>query len=213
MPFSTAGMNCRGIDSAEDLVDQLELAAARQRLETDLAVAELAVSAGLFLVAAVGFHALRNGFAIRNARRLEQHFDAEAALQLRDRDLDVHLSLAGEQQLVGLRIALVLDGRILFLEPMHRRADLVFIAAALRLDRVGEHRLREGDLLDVRPAAFSASVSLVLVSFNFATAPMSPALNSGTFAGVLPCSAIKWPSRSGAFWVALFTVESAFRHP
>ena len=57
----------------------------------------------------------------------------------------MHLALAGEQQLVRLRIAVVLDRRILFLEAVHRRADLVFVAAALRLDRVREHGLGERD--------------------------------------------------------------------
>ena len=131
--------------AAEDLVDELELAAARQRLHADLAVAELAVAAGLLLVPAVRLDARGDRLAIRDARRLEQHFDAEAPLQLRDRDLDVHLALAGEQQLVRLRIALVVDRRIFFLEAMHRGADLVFVAAALRLDRVRQHRLGERD--------------------------------------------------------------------
>ena len=72
-----------------------------------------------------------------NARRLQVHVDAEPPLQLRDRDLDVQLALAGEQQLLGLRIAAVADRRILFLEAVHRGADLVLVAAALRLDRVG----------------------------------------------------------------------------
>ena len=40
---------------------------------------------------------------------LQVHLDAEAALQLRDRDLDVRLPLAGEQQLLGLRVARVVD--------------------------------------------------------------------------------------------------------
>src|SRR4051812_19212090 len=39
--------------AAEDIVDELELAASRKRLEFDLAVAELAVAAGLLLVPAV----------------------------------------------------------------------------------------------------------------------------------------------------------------
>ena len=41
--------------SAEDVVDELELAAARQRFELHLAVAELTVAAGLLLVPAVRF--------------------------------------------------------------------------------------------------------------------------------------------------------------
>ena len=79
---------------------------------------------------------MRGGFRL--------HFDAEAALQLRDGHLDVQLSLAGEQQLVRLRIARVADRRVLFLEAMHRRADLVLVAAALRLDGVGQHGFGEG---------------------------------------------------------------------
>ena len=109
MPFSTAGMNCARDRAAEDLVDELELAAARQRLHADLAVAELAVAAGLLLVAAVRLDARRDRLAVGDAWRLQLHLDAEAALQLRDRHLDVQLPLAGEQQLVGLRIALVAD--------------------------------------------------------------------------------------------------------
>ena len=146
MPFLDRGNEPARDRAAEDLVDEFELAAARQRLHLDLAVAELAVAAGLLLVPAVRLDARRDRLAIRNAWRLEQHFDAEAPLQLRDRDLDVHLALAGEQQLVRLRIAVVLDRRIFFLETMHRRADLVFVAAALRLDRVRQHGLGERDL-------------------------------------------------------------------
>ena len=93
--------------AAEDLVDELELAAARQRLHPDLAVAELAVPAGLLLVPAVRLDARRDRLAVGDARRLEVDLDAEAPLQLRDRHLDVQLALAGEQQLVRLRIALV----------------------------------------------------------------------------------------------------------
>ena len=164
--------------AAEDVVDELEVRAARQRLDLDLAVAELAVAAGLLLVAAVRLGRRLDRLAIRDARRLEVDVDAEAPLQFRDRHLDVELALAVEQQLLGLRIAAVADRRILFLEAVHRRADLVLVAAALRLDRVGQDRLGKrrrrsrsiGSLL-------SPSTSLVSVSFSLATAPRSPALN------------------------------------
>ena len=98
-------MNCRGNRAAEDVVDELEVAAARQRLELDLAVAELAVPAGLLLVPAVRFGRRGDRLAVGDARQLEVDLDAEAALQLGDRDLDVRLALAGEQQLLGLRVA------------------------------------------------------------------------------------------------------------
>ena len=51
------------------------------------------------------------------------------------------------------------------------------------------------------------------VSFSLATAPRSPAFNSGTCVCVLPCSASRWPSRSGASVVTLVTVESDFSVP
>ena len=89
--------------AAEDVVDELEVAAARQRLELHLAVAELAVAAGLLLVPAVRLGRRGDRLAVGDARQLQVDLDAEAALQLRDRDLDVRLALAGEQQLLGLR--------------------------------------------------------------------------------------------------------------
>ena len=174
--------------AAEDVVLEHEVCAARQRLHPDLAVAELAVAAGLLLVAAVRLDRRGDRLAIRDPGRLEVHLDAEAPFQLRDGDLDVQLSLPGEQQLLRLRIAHVADGRVLFLEAVHRRADLVFVAAALRLDRVRQHRLGERDRRErPGPSALSASVSLVSVSFSLATAPRSPARSSGTLVAVLPC--------------------------
>src|SRR5688572_32880216 len=66
----------------EDVVLELEVAAARQRLHPDLAVAELAVPARLFLVTAVRLRRRQDRFPIRNPRRLEVDLDAEPALQL-----------------------------------------------------------------------------------------------------------------------------------
>ena len=85
----------------------------------------------------------RDRLAVRNPRRLQVHLDAEPPLQLRDGDLDVQLALPGEEQLLRLRVARVADRRVLFLEAMHRRADLVLVAAALGLDGIRQHRLRK----------------------------------------------------------------------
>ena len=52
-PFSTDGMNCRGTDAADHLVDELEARALGQRLDLDVADRVLAVAAGLLDVAAV----------------------------------------------------------------------------------------------------------------------------------------------------------------
>ncbi len=53
-PFSTAGMNWRGIDAADDVVDELEAACRAAAADTSSqAVAELAAAAGLLLQAAL----------------------------------------------------------------------------------------------------------------------------------------------------------------
>src|SRR5215218_7225028 len=59
--------------TAEDIVDELEVTAARQWIQLDLAVAELTVAAGLFLVAAVRFGGGLDGLAIWDARWLQDH--------------------------------------------------------------------------------------------------------------------------------------------
>ena len=94
MPFSTAGMNCRGIEPPKMSSTNSKSAPRGERLDLDLAVAELAVAAGLLLVAAVRFGRGLDRLAIRDARRLQVDVDAEAALQLGDGDLDVQLALA-----------------------------------------------------------------------------------------------------------------------
>ena len=60
---------------------------------------------------------------------------------------------------------------------------------------------------------FSASTSLVCVSFSLATAPRSPALSSGTCACVFPCSTSRCPRRSDPSLVRLWTVASDFSVP
>ena len=57
--------------AAEDLVLELELLAARQRLEDDLAVGELAAAAGLLLVAAVPLGGAVHGLAVGDLGRME----------------------------------------------------------------------------------------------------------------------------------------------
>ena len=54
-PFSTAGMNWPGIVPPLTCVDELEAAAARQRLDAQEHLAELAGAAGLLLVPVVAF--------------------------------------------------------------------------------------------------------------------------------------------------------------
>ena len=58
--------------AALDLVDELEAVAVGQRLDLDVAVAELAAPAGLLLVAPVGLGRPADRLAVGDARRLER---------------------------------------------------------------------------------------------------------------------------------------------
>src|SRR3954463_265218 len=55
-----------GNGAAEDVINELEVRAARQRLHLDFAIAVLAVSAGLLLVASLHVGAPADGLAIRD---------------------------------------------------------------------------------------------------------------------------------------------------
>ena len=84
------------------------------------------------------------------------------------------------------------------------------VFGSMAYDSTGSGNVMAGN---VRRSLLSPSVSLVSVSLSFATAPRSPALSSGTFVCVLPCSSTRWPSRSCVSRVLLWSVESAFSVP
>ncbi len=102
--------------AADDLVDELVADVPLHRLDHDVAVAELAAAAGLLLVAAVRARLRLDRLDVRDARLVQLDLDAEAALQPRDRDLDVHLAHPREQLLAGLRVAAQLQRRILLVQ-------------------------------------------------------------------------------------------------
>src|SRR5207248_4869650 len=68
-------------DTADDLVDKLVALALRQRLEHDLAVAELAAAAGLLLVAVPRPRLLADRLQVWDLRLVQLHVDAEAAVE------------------------------------------------------------------------------------------------------------------------------------
>ena len=70
-----------------------------------LAVAELAVAAGLFFVAALGFGAGADGLAVGDLGGLEGDFGVVALLEAGDDGFDVGLAGAGDEELVGLGVA------------------------------------------------------------------------------------------------------------
>src|SRR5207245_10105340 len=103
-----------GNRASEHLVDELELAAARKRLDLDLAVGELSVSAGLLLVPSMRIGRPRDRFPIRNFRRMEDDVDSIFLLQFGDDDLHVKLPLAAEQQLFRLPVEIQPDTAVRF---------------------------------------------------------------------------------------------------
>src|SRR5213076_1717570 len=110
-----------------DLVDELVARVALERLEHDLAVAELAAAAGLLLVPALRARLAPDRLEVRDARRLEVDLDVEAALEPGDGDLDVHLREPREELLARLLVAPQLEGRILLGESPKSRGDLLLV--------------------------------------------------------------------------------------
>ena len=81
-----------GDGPAEDLVGELELGAARQRLHLDPAIAELAMAAGLLLVASLDVGGAADGLAVGDLGSFEGHVHAVTLLQPADHDFDVLLA-------------------------------------------------------------------------------------------------------------------------
>ncbi len=93
------------------------------------AVAELAVAAGL-LLAALSVGLASDGFAIGNLGSFESDFGVVALFEARDDGLDVRLACAGDEELVGLRIAEEADEEMSFFHQfMDGRRELVASSA------------------------------------------------------------------------------------
>ena len=90
--------------AARDLLIERKSGAARQRLDVEHHIAELAVTAGLFLVAPALDDRLPDGLAVTDARRAAVNGDAEAVRQPFGGDAQVHLALAPHHDLVRFRI-------------------------------------------------------------------------------------------------------------
>ena len=168
-----------------------------ERLEHDVAVAELAAAAGLLLVAALGARLLADRLEVRHARLAQLDLDAEAALEPVDRDLDVHLRQAREELLAGLRVAA--QDRVGSSSCRRRSAGAIFSSSPFAFGVTAKLITGSGNSI-----CGSSTLALGVErarrrsasSFSFATAPMSPGPNSSTGVCSLPWSAAAWPMRS-----------------
>src|ERR1019366_9460756 len=120
-------------------------AARLERLNLDVAVADLAAPTGLLLMATVRLGGLADRLLVRHARRLEVDLGAEARSQPLDDHLDVDLREPGHDLLAGLLVTVQVDRRVLFLQSPQGGEDLVLVALALGLDTERHHGRRELD--------------------------------------------------------------------
>ena len=132
-----------GNGAAENIVDELEAGAARERLQLDFAFAILPVAAGLLLVFALRVSLGADGFAVGDFGRFERHFHVEALLELGDRDLDVLLAGPGDEKLFRLPVAREAQQRVFLEHAVDGRGKLVFIAARFRFNRERDRGLGE----------------------------------------------------------------------
>ena len=134
--------------AALDLVDEVEALAGR-RLDVDDDVAELAAAAGLADEAALDLlDSLADRLAVGDLRACRRWRRLELAQHAVDDHLEVELAHPVDQGLAGLLVGLDLEGRVLLGEAREGGAELLLVGLRLRLDRDGDHRLGELDLLE-----------------------------------------------------------------
>src|SRR6185437_11568726 len=130
--------------AADDLVDELVAVAGIHRLEVDHGVAVLATAAGLADEASLDLlDRPADGLTVSDLWAADVRVDVELTRQPVDDDLQVELAHARDQGLARLLVSADAEGRILLGETLQAGAQLVLVALGLRLDRDGDHRLRE----------------------------------------------------------------------
>ena len=135
--------------TADNGVHKFKSGAPRLRLELNPAIAELAVSAGLLLMPALNPNLFLYGFPVWHLGDVEHGFDIEFSLQLFDRDFDVDLAGAGEQNFLRFGVAVELQTHVFFHQFGERTEDLVFIPLGFGGQGVGDqggYRFRRGKL-------------------------------------------------------------------
>jgi len=106
-------------------------------------VAELAAAAGLLLIAALLAHGGADLLAVGHARRAQLGVDAEAALEFGAQDIDLDIARAGDDGLVRLGVVDDAERRILLVELVEARAELLDLL--LRLGGDGSAVARRGE--------------------------------------------------------------------
>ena len=130
-----------GDRAALDLVDELEAGAARQRLDAQEHLAELAGAAALLLVPMVALGRRGDRLAVGDPRRPRRHLEAIGLAQPLEQDAQVQLAEAVDDRLVGAGDVLELQAGILVDELGQDLPHALLVAVALGLDRQAVHGL------------------------------------------------------------------------
>ena len=113
---------------------------ARQRMQLDLAVAVLTLTAGLLDVFAFGNGLLANGFAIGDLRTADIGLHVIFAQHAVNDDFQVQFAHAGDQCLAGIRLGGNAERGIFLRQALHSDAELVLVRLGFRLDSDGNNR-------------------------------------------------------------------------
>ena len=117
-------------------------------LKADPHVTELAAAAGLLLVTALLLDHLADLLTVRHTDGSQLRLHVEAALELADKHIHLHVAGTGEHHLVGLGVIGHGEGGIFLVQTGKALGDLVLLAAGLGHDGHGVAGLSEGDALE-----------------------------------------------------------------
>jgi len=126
--------------------DELGIGGYVVRTELDNDVAELAVSAGLLLMASANVDLLADGLAIGDFGILKDALYAELGSKLLGGNFDVKFAKAAQKGLGGLNILGDGEGGVFFDQTVESGEDLVFFASLLGVDGHGDAGSRELDV-------------------------------------------------------------------
>ena len=122
------------------------------RCKFHLNVAVLTMAAGLLLMLAFYRNSLADLLAVRNDRVGQRNLYAKLILQLGAQNVQMNIAGTGDQVLLGFRVKLGIEGRILIMQTSKTGGDLLLNALYLRCDCLRVARRRNLDRLKLNLA-------------------------------------------------------------
>ncbi len=127
------------------LVHELKSRLAWQGLKAYPDIPELSTTTGLLLVSPLHFDRLGDRLPVRNLGHRHHDIHSEFLRHSPDCDINMRVTHAGDDRLVGVWIASHHQSRILFNQASQGRAHLVQVSFRLGSHRTKGHRVRELD--------------------------------------------------------------------